>query len=112
MKITNEPTGQEFDANELRYSKRIQKSVTPKGDLSWYIKWFSSIVVLCAITIRASGIPGLQWVDMLLSWIGAVGWFTVGMMWKDRALILLNGAIGIILFSGLLNYFYNASIYS
>ena len=27
-------------------SSRVFKKVTPKGDLSWYIKWASSIVIL------------------------------------------------------------------
>lgn len=97
---------------EIKHSKRLQKSATPKGDLSWWIKWASSIIVLCAITIRSANVPNelmfgipLQVWDILLSWIGALGWFIVGFMWKDRALILLNGVITIMLFGGLIRYF-------
>ncbi len=43
---------------------------------------------------------------MVGSWIGAVGWFVVGFMWKDRALIILNGVIGVILFSGIIKLFF------
>jgi len=85
---------------------QIFESVTPKNTLDWYIKWFSSIVILGAISIRSSGVPELQWIDMLLSWIGGVGWFIVSYMWRDRALILLNGVISIMLFGGLINYFF------
>ena len=33
---------QEFHPDELANSKRIQKSATPKHDLSWYVKWIAS----------------------------------------------------------------------
>lgn len=87
-------------------SKRIQKSVTPKGDLTWYIKWAASIAVLIAITFRASGVPELYIYDMFLAWASAVGWWFVGFMWKDRALMLVNGVAGVVLFAGILRYFF------
>jgi len=106
--IVNEPTGQEFTVAELENSKRIVKSATPKGDLSWYIKWFGSICVLFAVSIRSAGLPELHWVDVALSWTGAVSWTYVGILWKDRALIILNGVIGILLFGGLLKIIFGA----
>ena len=78
------------------------KSVTPKYDITWYVKWIASIIVLIGITIRASGVTQLQWLDIVCSWIGAVGWFYVGFKWNDRALMVLNAVIGIILFAGIL----------
>ena len=80
----------------------IVKSVTPKYDITWYVKWIASIIVLIGITIRASGVTQLQWLDIVCSWIGAVGWFYVGFKWNDRALMVLNAVIGIILFAGIL----------
>jgi hypothetical protein len=77
-------------------------SVTPKYDITWYVKWIASIIVLIGITIRASGVVQLQWIDIVCSWIGAVGWFYVGFKWNDRALMVLNGVIGVILFAGIL----------
>ena len=77
-------------------------SITPKYDVTWYVKWASSIIVLFGITIRASGVTELQWLDIVCSWIGAVGWFYVGFKWNDRALMVLNAVIGIILFAGIL----------
>ena len=77
-------------------------SVTPKYDVTWYVKWAASIIVLIGITIRASGVTQLQWLDIVCSWIGAVGWFYVGFKWNDRALMVLNAVIGIILFAGIL----------
>ena len=77
-------------------------SITPKYDVTWYVKWIASIIVLIGITIRASGVAQLQWLDIVCSWIGAVGWFYVGFKWNDRALMVLNAVIGIILFAGIL----------
>ena len=80
------------------------KSTTPKYDLSWYVKWIASAFILTSMTIR--GVEGLQFYDLVLSLFGVTGWFIVGMLWKDRALILLNG-VGIFLFINTLirNYF-------
>lgn len=101
----------EYTVAEIKHSTRVSKSTTPKGDLSWWIKWTSSIIVLAAISIRSANIPNelmfgfpLQVWDILFSWLGAVGWFIVGFMWKDRALILLNGVISLMLFGGLLRF--------
>jgi hypothetical protein len=97
---------QQFSEEELANSKRIYKSATPKGGLDWYIKWASTVCVLSAVTIRSSGIPELQVYDLMFSWLGAIGWFIVSYIWKDRALILLNGVMGVLLFSGLIRYFF------
>ena len=87
--------GKEFTVGEIKHSSRVQKSATPKQDLSWYIKWTASLFILSSMSIR--GIEGLQMYDLVLSLIGVTGWMIVGILWKDRALMLLNGA-GIILF--------------
>ena len=87
--------GKEFTVGEIKHSSRIQKSATPKQDLSWYIKWVASIFILASMSIR--GIEGLQLYDIILSLIGVSGWMVVGLLWKDRALILLNG-VGILFF--------------
>jgi len=87
--------GQEFTVGEIKHSGRIQKSATPKQDLSWYIKWTASTFILASMSMR--GIEGLQMYDLILSLVGVAGWMWVGFLWKDRALILLNG-VSIILF--------------
>ena len=95
-----------FAKEEIENSTRIFKSATPKGGLDWYLKWVSSIIILTAITVRAAGVPELHWLDLLLSWIGVCGWFVVSYLWRDRALILLNGVSGVVLLSGLIKYFW------
>ena len=77
-----------FSQEEIENSKRIFKSATPKYTIDWYLKWFSSVFVLAAMSIR--GIEGLQVYDLVLSVIGIIGWVIVSVIWQDRALIMLN----------------------
>lgn len=81
---------QNFDPKELKNSKRIFKSATPKYTLDWYIKWVASAFLLGAMSLR--GVEGMQLIDLCLSLIGIVGWLWVSIIWKDRALIMLNAA--------------------
>ena len=81
---------EKFHKEELENSKRIFKSATPKYTPDWYIKWVASAFVLGAMTIR--GVDGMQQTDLILSLIGIVGWLIVSILWRDRALIMLNGA--------------------
>ena len=93
-------TKSKFDPKEILNSKRIFKSATPKGDMSWYVKWISSFIIVTAMSLR--GIEGMQFYDLILSMIGVAGWLWVGMIWKDRALIILNAVGLVILFKNLL----------
>jgi len=77
-----------FSQEEIENSKRIFKSATPKYTIDWYLKWFSSVFVLAAMSIR--GVEGLQTYDLVLSIVGITGWLLVSFIWQDRALILLN----------------------
>ena len=77
-----------FSQEELENSKRIFKSATPKYTADWYIKWIASVFVLSAMSVR--GIEGYQLYDLYLSIIGITGWVIVSVLWKDRALIILN----------------------
>tara|TARA_B100001057_G_C22354070_1_gene758199 strand:+ start:63 stop:359 length:297 start_codon:yes stop_codon:yes gene_type:complete len=78
-----------FDKKELENSKRIFKSATPKYTVDWFIKWVASAFVLVAMSVR--GVEGMQLFDLYLSIIGIFLWLIVSVIWKDRALILLNG---------------------
>lgn len=79
----------EYSKEELKNSKRIYKSATPKYTVDWYLKWIASAFVLVAMSVR--GVEGMQVYDLYLSIIGIFLWLIVSVMWKDRALILLNG---------------------
>tara|TARA_R100000742_G_C4241846_1_gene61398 strand:+ start:348 stop:545 length:198 start_codon:yes stop_codon:yes gene_type:complete len=49
----------------------------------------ASVFILGAMSIR--GVTGLELTDLILSVIGVTLWLVVSILWKDRALILLNG---------------------
>ena len=76
------------------------KKITPYKDLSWYIKWCASFLLIGAVIIRAADV--LHFMDVLLSCIGTAMWGYVGYMWNDRALILINTVACAILTVGLI----------
>ena len=82
-----------FDQKEIENSKRIFKSATPKYTIDWYVKWIASMFVLAALSVR--GVEGLQLYDLVLSIFGIAGWLVVSVLWRDRALLILNG-VGLI----------------
>ena len=92
----------DFSKEELKNSKRIFKSATPKYTLDWYIKWIASVIVLTAMSLR--GIEGMQLWDLMLSIVGIFLWLIVSIMWKDRALVLLNGVGLLFLINNALRY--------
>ena len=96
-------TNPKFAPEELENSNRIFKSATPKYDLSWYVKWFSSILILVALTIRAADYPRIY--DMWFGFFGMIGWTYVGILWKDRAIIIMNVISTALLLIGLLSHY-------
>ena len=91
-----------FDQKEIENSKRIFKSATPKYTIDWYVKWIASMFVLAALSVR--GVEGLQLYDLVLSIFGIAGWLVVSVLWRDRALLILNGVGLIFLLRNLFAY--------
>jgi len=86
-------------------SSRVFKKITPKGDLSWYIKWISSVFIIIAMaTTSANMFP----INIVFHLIGVTGWLVVGMLWHDRALIFLNGVAIFVFATGILNHYYGS----
>ena len=79
------------------------KKVTPRYDLSWYIKWAASVFLLICMSLVGMG--GYEPWNMVMSLIGVVGWMAVGMLWHDGALIILNGIAIFIWASGILKFY-------
>ena len=78
------------------------KKVTPTYDLSWYVKWISSFILLCGMLLTTKQLTPI---NLYFHIIGLAGWFVVAMIWNDRALIIIN-AIGLAIFAnGLLQYY-------
>ena len=78
---------------------QIFKKITPKHDLSWYIKWISSYILLIGMALTSLDI---QPYNLFFHLVGVTGWFFVGMMWHDRALIFINAVAMFIFITGLL----------
>ncbi len=59
-------------------STRVFKKITPKFDLSWYIKWVSSLFILIAVSFRSAGGVPFHMFDLYFSFVGTLGWLWVG----------------------------------
>ena len=73
--------------------------------VDWYIKWIATVFVLTGMALRTT--QEHMFADIIVSLIGAIGWMIVAIMWKDRALTLLNVVASLILLYGFiigLNY--------
>jgi len=102
--MTIEPLKEKLDEKIAKLnSTRVFKKVTPRYDLSWYIKWASSITLIFAMMFTAiEAMP----INLFIANIGFIGWLVVGMLWHDRALIVLNSISLAIYTLGIINYYY------
>jgi len=102
--MTIEPLKEKLDEKIAKLnSTRVFKKVTPRYDLSWYIKWASSITLIFAMMFTAiEAMP----INLFVANIGFIGWLVVGMLWHDRALIVLNSISLAIYTLGIVNYYY------
>lgn len=69
-----------------------------KQTIEWYVKWVATIFVLTGMSLRTT--QEHMFADITLSLIGALGWMIVAIMWKDKALTLLNAVASTILLYG------------
>jgi hypothetical protein len=79
------------------------KFTTPKGDLSWYIKWGASIFIIIGMLMSSLNLFPY---NLFLHLIGVSGWFVVGMLWHDRSLIVVNAIAVFIFLSGIIKHYY------
>jgi hypothetical protein len=80
--------------------------VTPTYDLSWWLKWMATFCILSSTLLRAVDDESLyKHVDFILGFVGTIGWLAVGLMWKDRAMIVLNTTLAVVISLGLLNLY-------
>ena len=96
-----EPIGEKLDEKIKKLnSSRVYKKITPKGDLSWYIKWASSVLLIIAMVLTSANIHPY---NLYPATVGMIGWLVVGLLWHDRALIVLNAISVAIYATGILN---------
>ncbi len=65
-------------------------------NFDWYIKWVASILVLISLAMRSAGIDYRMY-DLVFGLAGIILWLWVSIIWKDRALIMLNAVSGFML---------------
>lgn len=58
-------------------------------NFDWYLKWVASLLILSSLAMRAAGVEYRYW-DLVLGLIGVAFWLWVSVIWRDRALIMLN----------------------
>ena len=103
--MTIEPIREKLDEKIKKLnSSRVYKKVTPKGDLSWYIKWTGSMFLIVAMMMTSVNIFPL---NLYVALVGMTGWLIVGILWHDRALIVLNAVSVAIYGLGIMNSWFN-----
>lgn len=60
------------------------------NNFDWYLKWVASVLVMVSLTMRTAGVE-YRMFDLYFGWCGIVLWTWVSVIWRDRALIMLNG---------------------
>lgn len=61
--------------------------VLPRERLVFAVKWGASVVQIMGYT--ATGFGWTPW-NLYLFLVGVVGWFAVGALWNDKALMLVH----------------------
>ena len=70
-------------------------------NFDWYLKWVASVVVLLSLAMRSAG-PEYRIYDLAFGVVGIALWTWVSVIWRDRALIMLNGVSLFMLITALL----------
>ena len=75
-------------------------SEKPK-DLTWKIKWVSTVTLILAMILTSQNIYPY---NLAFHILGILGWTYVSIVWNDRALIVIN-SVGLAIFSnGIVSY--------
>ena len=103
--MTIEPIREKLDEKIKQLnSSRVYKKITPKGDLSWYIKWTGSMFLIVAMMMTSANIFPM---NLYVALVGMIAWLIVGILWHDRALIVLNAVSVAIYGVGIMNSWFN-----
>ena len=82
--------------------------ITPLHTKDWYVKWFSSVVLITAQLSTAVGVPLFPQypTTMVLYLVGILGWLLVAYWWHDRALMILNSIGAFIMATGIVKFYF------
>lgn len=66
---------------------RNASAIPPTGRVAFTVKWGASIIQIMGYTATAFG--WAPW-NLYLFLVGVLGWFAVGVLWNDRAIMLIH----------------------
>ena len=71
-----------------KVQETLVNKVTPVHDLSWYLKWSGSMLIMSGIICRSAGV--LPFYDLIASCIGTGLLAGMAYLWHDRELLTVN----------------------
>ena len=78
----------------------VMHRYSPVVDKAFVIKWISSIIQIAGYAMTGFGLaPWNSYVFLA----GLLGWFVVGVLWNDRAIMLIHIVALVALVSGILS---------
>ena len=90
----------------FRFFSRIEAFIYRKHvkyhKIDWWIKWISSIIILCGMILTSQNIYPI---NLMIHATGVLGWLIVSIMWNDRSLIVVHACALTLLVNGLIAYF-------
>ena len=78
------------------------KKITPGHGPTWYIKWTASIILLVGMVLTALDLTPI---NLGFHLVGVTGWFVVGYMWHDRAMMVVNSVAIFVFVFGILTWY-------
>jgi len=71
-------------------------------NIEWWVEWASTVILIIGVALSAYNIYPL---NIWFSFLGNIGWFIVGLMWKKYSLLTIQVVISIIYILGLMNHY-------
>ena len=63
------------------------RAQTARHDPAFALKWAASVIQILGYAATAAGLT--PW-NLYFFLVGVVGWFAVGVLWRDQAIILIH----------------------
>ena len=76
------------------------KPARPLTDKTTWLKWIASVVQIFGYAATGFGFVPL---NAYLFIAGLIGWFAVGVLWRDKAIMLIHAVAFVSLTSGLIS---------
>ena len=78
------------------------RKVTPGHGPTWNIKSTARIILLIGMVFTALELTPI---NLFFHLVGVIGWFVVGYMWHDRAMMVVNSVAIFVFVFGILTWY-------